>query len=284
MMAYQIGRDVIVTRRQRLELAETRDRLAQVERVSLMGQLASSLSHELSQPLTATDANVQAGLMLLSAEKPDSEELRTILDDIGSDHRRAAEIIDRMRRFFKQRKIEMQALSVEEVVREAAALVRSEMNAKSVALSVVIEPGLPRVYGDRVHLSQVLLNLFMNSISALRSCSRDGRRIVVEARVIHGTSEVEIAVQDSGPGIPAAAVDQLFKPFFTTKSDGTGIGLALSRTIIEAHGGHLRFDENGRDGATFRFTLRQAASAGYSADKIILVSQTREGVVRQAPA
>jgi signal transduction histidine kinase len=289
MMAYELGRDIILSRRERLELAETRSRLAQVERVSLMGQLASALSHELSQPLTATDANVKAGLLLLNAEAPDVEELRAILRDIGSDHRRATEIINRMRKFFTRRTIELRPLRVEDVLQDVGELVGSETKTKNIALHVVTEPRLPRVLGDRVHLTQVLLNLVLNSIQAMQFCAHDARNIVIEARSDDAKGEVEIAVKDAGPGIPPAIAEQLFKPFFTTKPEGTGIGLALSCSIIQAHGGHLWFDETEQRGATFRFTLRRApcpepSGSEDSLEEGLYPSSTGERAARGASA
>jgi signal transduction histidine kinase len=257
VMIFELGRDFILSRGERLELAALRDQMTQVERVSTMGQLASTLAHELSQPLTATLANVQAALAHLKREKPDLEELSAILDDINRDDRRAAEIIDRMRQLLKRHTIEMEPLSVEDVVQDVISLVRPEARSRNVVLSVLMPPGLPRVLGDRVHVSQVLLNLLMNSIHALQSRPLDARRIAVEARADEAKGEVEVAVRDSGPGIPDSIAAEVFKPLFTTKSKGMGMGLSLSRTIIEAHGGRLWADHLTRqDGAIFRFTLR----------------------------
>ena len=283
LMAYELGRDIVSGRRHRLELAETRSRLAQVERVGMMGQLASALSHELSQPLTATHTNVKAALLLLNSEPPDLEELRAILEDIGSDHRRASDIINRMRRLFRRRMIELQPLRVEDVLQDAANLVRPELDLKNIVLRVEVEPRLPRVLGDRVHLTQVLLNLLLNSMQAIQFCSQDARNIVIEART-NTKDEVEIAVKDSGPGIPADVLEHLFKPFFTTKAEGSGIGLTLSRTIVEAHGGQLWFEESQQGSATFRFTLRQAPNPEHPTGEGAAPSSIREHAARDGPA
>jgi signal transduction histidine kinase len=283
MTASELGRDFVLSRRERLEVAELRSTLAQVDRVSALGQLASTLAHELTQPLAATSANVEAGLAQLSSKKPNLEELRSILNDIGNDDRRAADIIDRMRQLFKRSTIEMQPLNVEDVVHDVVSLVLPEAASKNVVLRLFMQPGLPRVVGDRVHLSQVLLNLLMNSIHAVQSRPPGARRIEVEARADDVKAEVEIAVRDSGPGIPDSMVDKVFKPFFTTKSEGMGMGLALSRTIIETHGGRLWTDHMPQqEGAVFRFTLRQAPSPEYSVEKGRYAGSTLE-VARQAP-
>jgi signal transduction histidine kinase len=260
VMVHELGRDVILARRARLELMELREQLAQAERVSVLGQLASALAHELIQPLTATAANVGAARMELESEEPDLKELRAILDDVERDDSRAVDIITRMSRFSRRHAIDMQPLALEDLVQDVISLIQSEAINNHAVLALVMQPGLPRVLGDRVHLSQVLLNLLVNSIHAVESRPIDARDIVIEARVDDAKGEVELAVRDSGPGIPDNLVDEVFKPLFTTKSNGMGMGLALSRTIVEAHGGRLWTDRTSQqDGAIFRFTLKWAS-------------------------
>jgi signal transduction histidine kinase len=259
VMAYELARDVVRSRRAQLELAELRCQVAQLERVNMLGLLAAALAHELAQPLAAISANVGAAQRYLRHEKPELAELRTAIDDIDKDDRRATDIIHRLRQLFKQRAIEMQPLDVADVVQNIVALARSEAAARHVVLALQLPPGLPRVFGDRVHLSQVLLNLVLNGIHAVQSRPRDARRILVVARADDANDQVEIAVQDSGPGVPANLAEEVFKPYFSTKPEGMGVGLALSRCIIAAHGGRLWSDQlTKRNGATFRFTLRRA--------------------------
>jgi signal transduction histidine kinase len=259
IMGYVTGRDFVLSRRARLEVAELRGQLAQIDRVNLLGRLASGLAHELSQPLSAVSLNLAAARRQLKNGSPDIDDLGAILGDINDDKDRALEIIHRMRRLFKQRAIELNPIEIDDVVRNALALVRADAKSKHVVLRWQPPPGLPLVSGDSVHLSQVLLNLLTNSIQAVQSRSVDARLIVVEAKTDAATGEVEICVQDSGPGVPGAIVHRIFDPLFTTKPDGMGMGLALSHTIIEAHGGRLwAGNASPQQGAAFHFTLRRA--------------------------
>src|SRR5262249_44299406 len=153
---------------------------------------------------------------------------------------------------------ELQPLALAEVVKDVLSLVRAEAMTRGVALDSILQPELPIVAGDRVHISQVLLNLVINGMDAMQSCSIDVPLVVIEARTL-SDGTVEVAVRDSGPGIPDACFEKVFDPFFTTKSAGMGMGLAVSRTIIEAHGGRIWAERSANGtGATFRFTLRRA--------------------------
>jgi signal transduction histidine kinase len=257
LMAFELSRDTMMSFRTRLELTDLRANLVQVGGVSAMGQLASALAHELNQPLGAILRNTDVAELDLQSEKPDLEELRAIVADTGKGVRRAKEIIDRMRSLIKRRTVYMQPLIVDDLVQDVISLTQPEAAFRQVSLSYANEPGLPPVSGDRVHVSQVLLNLVVNGIEAVQACPVGERRVVIQARAEMG--QVEMTVRDSGPGIPAANIDRIFEPLFSTKSSGLGMGLAISRTIVDAHGGRLWAEPSPQGGgATFRFVLPRA--------------------------
>ncbi len=258
-VAYEFGRDYVISRRAVLELAQTQHQLMQVQTANVLGQLTSALTHELGQPLSANALNAETALRYLDDEKPDLRELRAVLTGVRNDTQRCIVLIDHMRQLFKHRTVEMQPLRLEDALQDTLALIGADARKKHVALSVNIQADLPLVIGDRVHLSQVLINLLTNGIHAVQVRPPGARRVVVEAHAGTGTGEVEMAVSDTGHGVPDGVADKLFAPFFTTKPEGMGMGLALSRTIIEAHGGRLWADQTtSHEGAIFRFTLRRA--------------------------
>lgn len=262
VMALELTREMVRSGRTRLELAELRGTLAQVGRVSIMGQLSSALAHELNQPLGAILRNADVAELDLQSEKPDLEELRSIVADTGKAVRRAKEIIDRMHALIKRREVDMRPLAIDDLVRDVMSLARAEAASKEVSLSFVPMQELPPVSGDRVHISQVLLNLIVNAMDAVQACPVGERRVVIQARA--DAAHVEMAVCDSGPGIPAADLGRIFEPLFSTKSGGLGMGLAICRTIIDAHGGRLWVEHSpGASGATFRFVLRRAGEPAH---------------------
>ena len=237
--------DITTRKNAELEAQRHRDELAHVSRVSMMGQLASALAHELNQPLGAILRNAEAAELFLQASPPDLQEVRAILADIRKDDQRAGEVIDRMRALLKRRESHWSELDLNAVTEEVAGLLRFDAEARRVKLTLELSRSVPGVRGDRVQLQQVLLNLILNAMDAMNGCEA-GRRCVA-VRVRPGEEEVEVAVSDSGHGISADNVKRLFEPFFTTKPSGMGMGLAISRTIIEAHGGRL-WAENNPDG------------------------------------
>jgi C4-dicarboxylate-specific signal transduction histidine kinase len=243
------------------ELQQLRHEIAHVSRVSMMGQLASALAHEINQPLGAILRNAEAAELFIRHESPDLNEIRAILADIRKDDQRASAVISRMRALLKGQSLDARPMEVGELVGEVAALARVDSATRHVKLETNVSLGLPPVNGDRVHLQQVLLNLVLNGMDALNGTTQNDRRVTVGAR-LDGPQSIEIAVSDTGSGIPAEELARVFEPFFTTKPHGMGMGLPISRTIVEAHGGRLWAENNNGGGATFRFTLRAAKEAG----------------------
>jgi C4-dicarboxylate-specific signal transduction histidine kinase len=220
----------------------------------MLGQLASSLAHELSQPLGAILRNAEVAELLLRSPRPDVEELTAIVNDIHRDDRRAGEVIDRLRSLLKRRQLDLQPVAVEGLLHDVAELIRGDAAARQVSVNSVTAPGVPMVRADRVHLSQVLLNLIINAMDAVMELPVPERKVILFARP-SGADAVQISVSDSGAGIPAEALLRLFDPFFTTKESGMGMGLSISRAIVDAHGGRLTAENNAGGGATFRIVL-----------------------------
>ena len=207
-------------------------------RVTMMGQLASALAHEINQPLGAILRNAEAAELFMQNASPDLDEIRAIVADIRKDDQRAGAVIDRMRGLLKRQTLDTRALDVGELVGDVRALVRADAAARHVKLEVDVPGDLPPVRGDRVHLQQVLLNLILNGWMRSTGQIGEDRRVSVTA-LLCGAQTVEIAVSDTGSGIPADKLAHIFDSFFTTKPNGMGMGLPISRTIIEAHGGRL---------------------------------------------
>jgi len=237
-----------------LEAQRLRQDLAHIGRVSAMGELTASLAHELNQPLTAILANAQAAQRLLAADVQNLEEIREILNDIVADDKRAGDVIRRLRALVKKGDLERVSLDLNEIVSEVVWLVRNDAAIRNVTLSLEIAPDLPRVSGDRIQLQQVVLNLVLNGLEAMREVHAGDRTLVIRT-ARDGAAAVAVAVQDSGIGIDEHDVDRLFQPLHTTKAEGLGMGLAIARTIVATHGGQLGAANNVHGGATFRFTL-----------------------------
>jgi two-component system sensor kinase FixL len=259
------GVSVDITSRKQMEAetAQHQTELAHVARVAMMGQLASSLAHELNQPLGAILRNAEAAQLLLQSDPPDLEEIRAILADICADDQRAGAVIDHTRAMLKKRNLDAATLGVDELVEEVVALIRPDAAGRQVHMQIELAPQLAAVRGDRVQLQQVLLNLILNGMDAMIDVPAAERRLAVRARQIDG-STVEFEVSDSGPGIPADQFAHVFDPFFTTKRNGLGMGLPISQTIVEAHGGRLSAENNLAGGATFRFTVPVATTVPQS--------------------
>ena len=241
-------------RRAEHEGRQRREELAHMTRIATMGELTASLAHEINQPLAAILSNAQAALRLLARDGASSEEIREILSDIAADDQRAGEVIRRMRSLLRKGEASPVAVDVNELVDDVASLVRGEMILQNISLALELAPDLPYVYGDRVQLQQVLLNLIVNALDAMRDAPGESRSVVIRTSAPASRS-VEISVKDAGAGVPADRIGQIFEPFVTTKSQGLGLGLSICRSIIQAHGGRIGCTNNADRGCTFRFTL-----------------------------
>jgi C4-dicarboxylate-specific signal transduction histidine kinase len=234
-------------------LREAQADLARVSRVTTMGELTASLAHEVNQPIAAAVTNANTCLRWLARDQPDVEEARDAVVRIVKDSTRAAEIISRIRLLFKKGTPQREFVDVNEVVREMIVLLRSEATRHNILVGTELEADLPQILGDRVQLQQVLMNLMLNGIEAMKDVG--GKR---ELMIKSGRAENEgvlVSVSDTGVGLPVQQADQIFKAFFTTKPQGTGMGLSISRSIVETHGGRLWASENSPRGANFSFSL-----------------------------
>jgi signal transduction histidine kinase len=249
---------LLVQRRQRrraeAEIQQQRTELTHVARVSTMGQLSSSLTHELNQPLGAILRNTEAAEIFLQNDRPNLEEVRAIMTDIHRDASRAGNVVDRMRTLFKRRSLVLSRLDLRDLVEDTVVLIQPDVEARQIKLSLQTSPHLPPVRGDRVHLQQVLLNLVLNGMDAMDAIPKSRRSLAVRIGEAEN-GNLQVAVSDCGTGIAPGDVAHIFEPFFTTKPNGMGMGLAISKTIIEAHGGNIRVDGNADGGTTATFTL-----------------------------
>jgi PAS domain S-box-containing protein len=246
----------ITERKQAAEaLVKAQTELARVARVSTLGELAASIAHEVNQPLAAVVANGQACLRWLDAQPPNGHEVKAAVQRIVRDANQASQVIARIRGFLKRGEFMQTPVDVEEVIGEVVELVQAEARAQGVLLRQVLARDLPAVSVDRVQLQQVILNLVMNAMEAMPADVAAPRVIALNARVNEADGAVQVEVRDTGLGIPAADRDRIFDAFHTTKPAGMGMGLAISRSIVEAHGGRLWATPNDDCGETFRFTL-----------------------------
>jgi len=249
-----------IAERNRAEVAlrQTQGDLARISRVTTMGELTASLAHEVNQPIAAAVTDANTCLQWLTRDQPDLGEARAAASRMVSDAARATEIISRIRSLFRKGNPQRDSVDVNEIIRGMIELLRSEATRYSIAMRTELSDGLPQIMGDRVQLQQVLMNLMINSIEAMKDA--DGtRELSVESQSAEDT-QVMVSVSDTGMGLPHHA-DQIFNPFFTTKNNGTGMGLRISRSIVESHGGRLWAADNSPRGATFRFTLPRTADA-----------------------
>jgi len=232
---------------------EAQAELARVSRVTTMGELTASLAHEVNQPIAAAVTNANTCLRWLTRDRPDVEEARAAAMRIVKDGTRAAEIVKRIRLLFKKSTPQRELVDVNEAIREMIVLLRSEATRYRITVRMELAADLPRIMGDRVQLQQVLMNLIVNSIDAMKDV--DGARELAVKSQRTKKEEVLVSVCDTGVGLPPQQADQIFNAFFTTKAHGTGMGLRISRSIVESHGGRLWAADNSPRGASFHFTL-----------------------------
>jgi len=240
-------------RRSEASLAEARDELARIMRVTTMGELAASIAHEVNQPLTAVITSAHACARWLAGEPPNLPEATSAVVQIVRDANRATEVIARIRTFF-QRGTAQAAVDLNEVISEVIAMVKEEIRSQGVALVIAARPDLPPMMGDRIELQQVVLNLVMNALEAMGTVAEGTRMLAIEVGW-DGRHALRVAVRDSGTGVPDDDRDRIFDAFHTTKPLGIGMGLTISRSIVETHGGRLWASPNDGPGTTFQFTL-----------------------------
>jgi C4-dicarboxylate-specific signal transduction histidine kinase len=244
-----------MSERQRAE-EESRNHLEQLARVSRaasMGELTTSIAHEIKQPLFAIVSNAQTARKLLDRDRPDVEEVREALTDIADDGNRASTIIDRIRSLVKKERHPVGDLDLNQVARDAIAFSQPELRKRGVEIKTDLASDLPAVSGDPIELQQVILNLLLNGAQAMSDCETQARHLALRTSAVNGA--VQVAVKDHGVGADDDKIHRLFEPFFTTKPEGTGMGLAINRTIIDAHGGKTWVEKNKDTGLTLYFRL-----------------------------
>lgn len=246
--------DITELRKAEEEARKRREELAHLGRVVTMGELAASLAHELNQPLTAILINAQAAIRFINGNSANLREVRDILEDIVADDRRAGDVIHRLRSLFKKGKLEMASVDLNSLVQDVVSLIKSEIVMRGAFITLRLDNHIPRVFGDRVHLQQVMINFILNALEAMTDIE-DAHREIVISTSREDKQKVRVSIRDFGIGIDEDKFNKILEPFYTTKPSGMGMGLSINRSIIEAHAGRLWAENNGDKGATFYFTL-----------------------------
>src|SRR6201997_1232075 len=252
---YGVSTDIDDRKRAEQEREQLRADLAHVNRGSMLGELAASVSHELKQPISAAMTDAQTCIRWLKRDQPDVDEALEATTRIVKDGTRATEIIDRLRSLYKKSPPQRELVDVNEIVREMLTLLRGEANRYSIVTRSELAPDLPKITADRVQLQQVFMNLMLNAIEAMKDTAGE---LTIKTELGHGP--LLISVSDTGVGLPVENRDEIFNAFFTTKPEGSGMGLAISRSIVESHGGRLWATPNNGRGATFQLTLPAEAT------------------------
>ncbi len=249
-----LGKDITARRQAEMEARRLKDDLAHVTRLSTMGGLTSAVAHEINQPLAAILSNAQAAKRFLVQGNPDMNEIAEILEDIIRDDNRAAEVIRKIRTLLKKEEIRYEPLDLNDIVDEILMVVRNDAALKAVSIEKEFTTSLPSVWGDRIQLQQIILNLLLNAAEAMRDAALDFRRLIVRTSRRENRF-AQVSIRDFGPGIPADSLRRLFEPFYTTKSGGMGMGLSISKDIIQSHRGEIRVVNNPDRGVTVSFTV-----------------------------
>jgi C4-dicarboxylate-specific signal transduction histidine kinase len=235
--------------------------LARAARITTIGELTASIAHEVNQPLAAVVANADACVAWLARETPDLAEARTAAERATQGATRASEVIARIRSLITKATPEKSRVQINRVIEQTAALAERQAANNHVTIRLELSPDLPIVFGDSIQLQQVILNLVVNGIEAMTTVTDRPKMLVLRTEP-ESKCQIRVSVQDSGIGLTEEVKGRLFEPFFTTRAKGMGMGLSISRSIIEAHGGRLWAESNGSDGATFQFTVPSEDSPG----------------------
>jgi C4-dicarboxylate-specific signal transduction histidine kinase len=241
-------------------LQVTRTELARVVRITTIGELAASIAHEVNQPLAAVVANADACVAWLARDHPDLVEARAAAERTTQGATRASEVIGRIRSLINKTAPERVRVQINQIIREVVALADRQASNNGVSVETELAPDLSTIFGDRIQLQQVILNLMLNGIEAMTRISDRPRRLVIQSQM-QDADEVRVSVEDSGIGVRAEIMGRLFEPFFTTRSQGIGMGLPISRSIVEAHGGRLWAESTVSQGSVFQFTLPRGGDA-----------------------
>jgi len=253
-LIYASARDITERLKAEAENRQHMEEIAHVTRIATMGELTTSLAHEINQPLTAIQSNAEAAKRFLSRDVPDISEVGPILEDIIRDDRRASDIVRKVRDLVRKEKTQEELLDLNQTIREVVTIIWNESLLQGLSIIMELSPDLKVIRADRIQLQQVILNLILNGAAAMRSAQQAQRKIIVRT-AMPDDRRVKASVTDFGTGIDENNIERLFEPFYTTKPDGLGMGLSICRTIIEAHGGTMEASNNPEGGASFAFTL-----------------------------
>ena len=237
------------------------EQLAHMDRVSIFGEMAAGIAHELNQPLTAIGTYANAGKRRIDSDDLDRDKLKELFEKISASSLRAGDVISRLRMMLKPHDRQAEYIGINELIEDTIELVKTDTKAINFQFTINLEKKLPKVVADNIQIQQVLLNLIRNAIDATESGPKNEKIIEISSKLLSNENRIQISIKDTGSGIDANSVEHIFNPFFTTKEAGMGIGLSICKTIIHEHGGNIWFENNAGKGATFYFTLPTALNS-----------------------